>query len=202
MRADFLITFGISIFSYTITIPIVPHATLFSFSNTCSQLELAHFSTDTGEDAGIPIGTLILNTGSYSGDRLSGASGGDDNVTVTQISPGVMQVVGFGVTQKFGTGQKDANGNAEPAVTGIYADGTGDKTNEFQIDHSVTVPTTLIAGAGTDQITGGGGNNLIIGGGGNDILQGGGPADTIEGGSGNDDHLHRARQRPGALGQR
>ena len=37
-----------------------------------------------GEDAGIPIGTLILNTGPYSGDRLSGAGGGDDYVTVTR----------------------------------------------------------------------------------------------------------------------
>jgi Ca2+-binding RTX toxin-like protein len=186
VKADFLVTFGISIFSYTVDIPIVPAVTLFSFSSTCAPLELAHFSTGTGEDAGIPAGTLILNTGKYSGDRQSGASGGDNFVTVTQVKPGVMQVAGFGTTQDYGTGQVDGNGNPEPAVTGIYADGTGDKSNEFHIDSSVTVPTTLIAGAGNDQIFGGSGKNLIIGGSGNDYLQGGSAADTIEGGTDND----------------
>ena len=190
VKADFLLTFGISIFSYTIDIPVVPAVTLFSFSNNCATQQLAHYSTDTGEDAGIPVGTLILNTGPYSGDRQSGASGGDDFVQVTPVSgkPGVYQVAGFGTSQDYGPGQTDVNGQPEPSypITGIYASGVGDSSNEFHIDPGILLPTTLIAGTGKDQILGGGGKNLIEGGGGPDYLQGGGAADTIKGGDGND----------------
>ena len=189
-QLNFEFTVGISFLSYTIQVPIVPEITLFSFSNDCATQELAHYSTDMGQDAGIPVGTLILNTGPDSGDRQSGAGGGNDFVTVAPVTgkPGVLQVSGFGTSQDYGPGQTDVNGNPDPSypITGIYASGVGDTSNQFQIDSGILLPTTLIAGSGNDQIIGGDGPNLIEGGGGNDYLQGGSAADTIEGGSGND----------------
>ncbi len=124
-QLNFEFTVGISFLSYTIQVPIVPAVTLFSFSNDCATQELAHYSTDTGQDAGIAVGTLILNTGPFSGDRQSGAGGSNDFVTVAPVTgkPGVLQVSGFGTSQDYGPGQTDVNGNPDPSypITGIYA---------------------------------------------------------------------------------
>ncbi len=179
--AQAYVTISYFIGSSTFTINIIPDITIFSFDTSCQTPELAHISTGMGEDTGIPAGTLILNVGPYSNDRLPGASAGDNSVSVSQINPGEMQVSGFGLTQNYGTG----NGN-ESAVQGIYADGQSGK-NTIQIDPSVTVPTTLKGGPGNDQLVGGSGNNVIDGGsGGNDVLKGQNGNDTITGGNGND----------------
>src|SRR5579884_4084888 len=164
----------VTLFSQTFDLA---HVTLLDFSTSCSPLPpppLAHISTGTGEDNGIAPGALILNTGPFSGGR--NASDGNDNASVKQLSPGVMEVTIAGQTQDFGS--------AANPVTGIYADG-GAGDNVIKLDPSVTVSATLKGGSGNDQLTGGSGPNLIIGGGGNDVLIGGPGNDTITAGTGN-----------------
>ena len=169
--ADLYFTIGFSIFSVTITIPISPPITLFSFSSTCATEHLAHVSAGTGEDAGIAPGTLILNVGPYSHDRQAGATDTGSGVAVSEPKPGVVEVQGFGTTQDYTN------------VSGIYARG-GSVNDTIQLDSSVTLPTTLIAGSGHEALFGGGGDNSIVGGSGTDVLIGGNGNDTIVGGSG------------------
>src|SRR5579883_1848298 len=164
----------VTLFSQTFDLA---HVTLLDFSTSCSPNPpppLAHMSTGSGEDSGIAPGTLILNTGPFSHDR--NATDGNENASVKQISPGVMEVTIAGQTQDFGS-------TANP-VTGIYADG-GAGDNVITLDPSVTVPATLKGGTGKDQLTGGSGPNLIIGNGGDDVLIGGPANDTITAGTGN-----------------
>jgi hypothetical protein len=154
--------------------------TLLDYTYSCPPLappEPAHISTGTGEDAGIPAGVLILNVGPFAGDRQPGHNtDGDETESVKQISPGVMEVTGFGQTKDYGS--------AANPITGIYGDGGAGKNN-LTIDSSVTVNATLKGGNGDDQLTGGGGHNTIIGGGGNDVLRGGPLDDNISAGVGN-----------------
>ena len=181
------LSFFISTFLFSVTIPIVPEIVLFDFSIfSCSPLpppELAHVADPaanaekTFENATISAGTLILHVGAYSSLRNPGRSQDtDERMQVFQFEPGVMTVTGFGQRKQYGS--------ASNPITAIYADaGLGDNT--ILVDASVTIPTLLVGGAGKDNLRGGSGRNRIVGRGGDDVLVGGIDADIIEAGVGN-----------------
>jgi Ca2+-binding RTX toxin-like protein len=158
--------------------------TLIDFNVSCPPLpppKLAHYSTGTGEDDGIPAGTLILNVGPYAHDRQPGYSNADDSekMSVTQTAPGVVEIKGYGQDQFYGSNPGDT------PVTAIYAH-AGDHNDSLTLDNTVSANATLVGGAGNDTLTGGSGNDSISGGDGNDQISGGPGNDTLDGGGGND----------------
>ena len=161
---------------------------------------LAHVSTNSGQDAGIPAGYLILNMGPFAHDRSVGdTSDHDENFTVTHQSgtagDEMVQVAGEGSTAQFSH------------IKGIWAEG-GMGNNTITIKPGVVSPANLYGGFDTSapvlHPSGGEGNNVLTGGdgttsiqagpkqdhvhagGGNTTVMGGGGGDTITGGSGND----------------
>jgi hypothetical protein len=167
----------------SITIPVVPSITLFSFDNDCPPLpppELAHFSDGNDLDylgQKIPSGTLVLNIGPFAGQRQPGISkDGDERMHVYENQPGVFTVTGFGQSKDYG--------DAQHPVSAIYGD-AGIGKNVVLVDSTVIVPTTLVGGPDDDQLQGGSAPNHIVGRGGKDLLVGGIANDFIEAGSGN-----------------
>ncbi len=70
-------------------------------------------------------------------------------------------------------------------VSGITVE-AGELNDTVQLSDSVTVPSTLIGGAGNDRLDGGVGNDYLFGGAGNDGLLGGAGDDYLVGEAGND----------------
>ncbi len=181
------LSFYISAVTYSLTIPIVPEITLFDFTVfACSPLpppEPAHIANPVVlaemnfENVTIAAGTLILHTGPFAGLRNPGQSKDtDERMQVFQFQPGVITVTGFGQSKVYGT--------AANPVKSIYADGGAGK-NVLLVDASVTLPVTLVGGAGNDQLRGGSGKNRLVGRGGDDVLVGGIDNDVIDAGTGN-----------------
>ena len=69
------------------------------------------------------------------------------------------------------------------APAGIVIDGGGDN-DIIVVGPDVSVPVTLLGGAGNDLLIGGAGNDSLVGGAGNDLLIGGAGRDTLVGGDG------------------
>ena len=112
----------------------------------------------------------------------AGPSGeGNDDFTVSEISPGVIQVTA-----------SDGASDQYSGVTGLYATlGTGDNTLDITQpltqDDGAAINETIIGGTGSqegnDTITAGGGDDLIEAGDGNAQIEGGNGSDTIYGGT-------------------
>lgn len=185
---------------YTIAKVVLTFKTNNNGADANPQPTLAHVSTGSGQDAGIPAGYLILNMGPFAHDRTVGdTSDHDENFTVTHQSgtagDEMVQVAGEGSTKQFAH------------IKGIWAEG-GKGNNTITIKPGVVSPATLYGGFDTSapvlHPSGGEGNNTLAGGdgttfiqagpnkdrvhagGGNTTVMGGGGGDTITGGSGND----------------
>jgi Ca2+-binding RTX toxin-like protein len=153
----------------------IASTTLLNFVHDCSDniTKLADDGVNPAAD-----GTLNLNIGPRAGMR-GGADPTDGNeiISVTQVADGVVDVTGFGVTQRYG--------DKGIKVTRIVADG-GAGNDVITLDPSVTIDSQLNGGPGDDQITGGSGKDVIFGGTGNDTLRGGKGDDEIHGQQDND----------------
>ncbi len=185
---------------YTIAKVVLTFKTNTNGADANPQPTLAHVSTNSGQDAGIPAGYLILNMGPFAHDRSVGDTSDDDeNFTVTHQSgtagDEMVQVAGEGSTHQFSH------------IKGIWAEG-GMGNNTITIKPGVVSPANLYGGFDTSapvlHPSGGEGNNVLAGGdgttfiqagpnqdhvhagGGNTTVMGGGGGDTITGGSGND----------------
>ncbi len=170
--------FYISALLYSATIPITPRITLFDFDIfSCAPLPLPTWRMS------LPFLTRkwTLKTSRLRQARWfctptpsqlarTGHSDTGERFQVYQESPGMITVNAFGLTKKFGS--------AENPITSVYVDaGQGD--NFITIDHTVTIPATIVGGTGNDKLRGGSGRNRIIGRGGRDTLIGGPDIDTI-----------------------
>ena len=116
--AQLYATVGFGPFSDTFTVNILPDITFFSFSTSCADPVLAHADGQDTRDASLdlPTGTLILNIGPFSNDRLLGATDGNDDVPFPDRS---RHHAGYLQDSSFGYGNKQAYDD----VTGIYANG-------------------------------------------------------------------------------
>ncbi len=124
-------------------------------------------------------GQLILNGGPVNAvDRFDGEGDVAEGFALTKVGNNIHVVW-------TGAGSKPALDFPADQVNSIYGDlGVGNDT--VSIDSAITVPATLIGGAGNDTLTGGSGDDQIQGNDGNDTLSGGAGIDTLDGGAGND----------------
>ena len=157
---------GVSIFSVSGSIPIVD-VELFSFEYTCTDsYNIANLGADN---------TLVLNAGPNAGDRIPGANGDEaESFEVRQLAGGEIQVTFDLVVDN------DTTVKLRKTFTGVSAirfDGGGGN-DSLIVDPSVSLPVTLIGGAGNDTLTGGSGPNTFAGGSGNDLITSRGANDT------------------------
>jgi RTX calcium-binding nonapeptide repeat (4 copies) len=159
---------------------------MLTFATSCDGMDgnpqptLAHVSTGSGEDAGIPAGYLILNIGPYAHDRGVGDTDDEDedfSVTHQSGTAGdeMVQVAGEGSTQQFSD------------IKGIWAEG-GEGNNTITIKPGVLSPATIYGGFDTSLVghnSGGEGNNVLTGGDGTTFIQAGPDQDRVNAGSGN-----------------
>ncbi len=147
--------------------------TLFNFSFSCppAQLNLAEINEN---------GVLVVSAGPFAARRGRGAKDDAETFTIRRLETdpdaGIMEPMievqydymrpGVDVPRvsfkRFPAGQ----------VSSIYADG-GDLADSLIVEDSVTLPVTLIGGAGDDILTGGKGNDRLSGRAGTDMLTGG-----------------------------
>ena len=155
-------------------------AVILSLQHMCPEFQLAHVVTagtggtpTAGPAAAGQTGTLIIHAGPYAPLRLlENSSDVPEEVTVTQMAPGVMKVELLGLEQIF------------TDVTQIYmSGGAGDDTLTL---FDVTVPVTAYGGAGNDILYGSSKKDYLDGGAGNDFLDGDSGDDDIYGGTGQD----------------
>ena len=152
------------------------NALLFSFMNECPKYEVAHVS-DGGE--ALPhgmaslAGDLIVHSGSFAGQRQPGITTDTaEQFTLTQLSPGVIEVDGMGLTQRYGGVQR------------IVVDG-GKGIDIIELIN-VDLDAVLFGGDGDDVLTSGSGDDIVFGDAGKDIITTNEGEDEIDAGSGDD----------------
>ena len=131
---------------------------------------------------------MILHAGRFSELRRPGTPDETDTFTVTQLAPGVFDVEGGGLVNRYS------------GVRSILFDGGQEHDSLILTSASgpngVDVPLVayggpgqdfIIGGAKDDEIYGGAQNDTIAGAGGNDIIYGGSGHDVIEGNNGDDE---------------
>src|SRR5207244_1698959 len=115
-------------------------------------------------------GGLLSITGTEAGDKINVRAAPDNTIRVA-------------INRQLSFFNKDD-------VTGIFVDALGgDDRVEIQRGGAggmLSIPATLLGGAGNDTLSGAAGNDKIDGGDGDDLLLGGKGDDTLLGGAGND----------------
>ncbi|MCW2284563.1 parallel beta-helix repeat protein [Rhodoblastus acidophilus] len=179
-EVDLQVGVDINLFLTTIDIPII-NVTLFKFPNDGPPPDIA--------DQDAATGVVYLNAGPraylQTDPNLTGGFGTvtpatydkNDKFSVTQVSPGVIQVAANGASKRFSN------------VTGVFFDGGKGDDQIFvgkllDADGKTPINSTILGGAGNDKITAEYGHNLIEGGTGDDKITGGAATSTIYGGNG------------------
>src|SRR5207248_4156319 len=124
-----------------------------------------HGHSDGGSDGGGDIsGTARVVLGKL---VVLGTSG-DDTITIglNATDNTKLDVNINGTVSSFPL----TNADSTPAITGIFAVGGAgnDKITVDQTNGGITLPATLVGGAGNDSLTGAAGNDLLLGGAGDD----------------------------------
>ena len=134
------------------------------------SLQLATL-TESG-DANFDAGTLVLAAGPHAGGLASDPNAGE-SFRVSQDASDV--IVEYDLPTE--TGSTVTVSRTYSGVNEIYFDG-GAGNDSITIDPSVTLPVTLIGGAGNDTLIGGNGPTIFVGGAGDDTITGGTAGDT------------------------
>ncbi|WP_395678584.1 beta strand repeat-containing protein, partial [Inquilinus sp.] len=112
--------------------------------------------------------TIVANVTNGTNNSLNGG-GGTDTVDYSAATNAL--------TINLSTGSATGTGIGTDTLTSIETIRTGSGND---ILTAAATGSTLIAGAGTDQVTGGTGNDTLVGGAGNDTLNGNGGTDTVD----------------------
>lgn len=108
---------------------------------------------------------------------VNGTSGNDViRITLDATNPRQLDVITNGTTKSF-------TASSIKSIT-VNAGAGNDDVEVLELNGSITIPMTLLGGAGNDTLVGGSGNDYIDGGSGNDTIAGEAGINTLIGGSG------------------
>ncbi|MEM8678612.1 MAG: calcium-binding protein, partial [Planctomycetota bacterium] len=145
-----------------------------------AEVTLFSFELPRPEGEGVPLAevnntVLTLNTGPRAANRnfFFTEDVGEDYRILPGPTSGSVLVEAFGRSQLYEN------------VSQIIGD-TGLGNDRVEISDALTIPVSIMGGAGDDVLIGGSGPNTLLGGEGNDQITGGSNDDQLIGGAGND----------------